>query len=175
MENQTQEQIPESVSAIDEGKLLQYQEKLKMDQNLPMALVGGVAAAVAGGIVWAVVTVTTGYQIGYMAVGVGFLVGYSVRHLGKGIDKIFGIIGAALALLGCLLGNFFSLVGFSSKQENIGVLDILTSIDYSIVPGVMIDAFSPMDILFYGIAVYEGYKFSFRQFTQQDLLQNASK
>jgi len=27
-----------------------------------------------------------------------------------------------------------------------------------------------MDVLFYGIAIYEGYKFSFRQLTQADLL-----
>jgi hypothetical protein len=38
------------------------------------------------------------------------------------------------------------------------------------VPEVMMDAFSPMDLLFYGIAIYEGYKFSFRQITEEELL-----
>jgi hypothetical protein len=33
------------------------------------------------------------------------------------------------------------------------------------VPELMLEAFSPMDLLFYGIAVYEGYKFFFRQIT----------
>ncbi|MFM8913911.1 MAG: hypothetical protein ACKOE6_13510, partial [Flammeovirgaceae bacterium] len=102
-----------------------------------------------------------------MAVGVGFLVGYCVRFLGKGIEKVFGIVGGALALVGCLLGNFFSMVGFAAKSESMGVLNILTSIDYSLVPTIMMEAFSPMDLLFYGIAVYEGYKFSIRQITQE--------
>jgi hypothetical protein len=29
--------------------------------------------------------------------------------------------------------------------------------------------FSPIDLLFYGIAVYEGYRFSFRQVTPEEL------
>ena len=33
----------------------------------------------------------------------------------------------------------------------------------------MVATFSPMDLLFYGIAVYEGYKFSFRQVGPEDL------
>jgi hypothetical protein len=29
--------------------------------------------------------------------------------------------------------------------------------------------FSPIDLLFYGIAIYEGYKLSFRQVTEDEL------
>ncbi|MBS1506976.1 MAG: hypothetical protein JSS79_10030 [Bacteroidetes bacterium] len=143
-----------------------------MEQNLPFAFAGGAVAAVVGGVIWALVTVSSGYQIGWMAVGVGFLVGYSVRFLGKGIDKVFGVIGASLALFGCLLGNFFSIIGFAAKQESMGIFAILTSLDYSLVPDVMIEAFSPMDLLFYGIAIYEGYRFSFRQVTEEEVMEN---
>jgi hypothetical protein len=174
MENQNPPQSA-AAPALDEGKLLQYREKLKLEQNLPMAFAGGTAAALAGGIVWAMVTVATNYQIGWMAVGVGFVVGYTVRHLGKGIDTAFGIMGASLALVGCLLGNFFTLIGLSAKQESVGVLDLLTTIDYSVVPQVMMETFSPMDLLFYGIAIYEGYRFSFRQITEQEIAANATK
>ena len=31
----------------------------------------------------------------------------------------------------------------------------------------MMATFSPMDLVFYGIAMYEGYKFSFRPFLQK--------
>lgn len=174
MENQSQESVA-ATTVLDEGKLLQYKERLKMEQNLPMGFLAGSAAAIAGAIVWALITVSTEYQIGYMAVGVGFLVGYAVRFMGKGIDKVFGVMGALLALTGCLLGNFFSLVGFAAKQDDIGVLDILVSIDYSLVPGAMMETFSPMDLLFYGIAIYEGYRFSFRLITEQEITANAMK
>jgi hypothetical protein len=33
----------------------------------------------------------------------------------------------------------------------------------------MKNTFSPMDILFYGIAVYEGYRLSFREISDKDL------
>lgn len=172
MEKQTEQPI-QSAPALTEEKILQYQEKLKLEQNLPMGIVGGAAAAIVGAAVWALVTVGTGYQIGWMAVGVGFLVGYSIRFLGKGVDNIFAIVGGALALVGCLLGNFFSLIGFAAKSEDVNVFSILSTIDYSIVPGIMIESFSPMDLLFYGIAAYEGYKFSVRQVTEEEIIQNS--
>jgi hypothetical protein len=174
MENTTPDSTtPSSSTALDEAKILQYREKLRLEQNLPMALAAGFAAALIGGILWAVITVVTNYQIGFMAVGVGLLVGYAVRYFGKGIDPIFGVAGAVLALLGCLLGNFFSMVGFGAAAENVGVFELLGMLDYSYVPEIMMEGFSPMDLLFYGIAVYEGYKFSFRKFTEAEIRQNA--
>ncbi len=172
MENQSEQPV-QPAPALTEEKVLQYREKLKLEQNLPMGIAGGAAAAVVGAVVWALVTVSTGYQIGWMAVGVGFLVGYSVRFLGKGLDNIFAIAGGALALVGCLLGNFFSLVGFAAKSEGVDVFGILGSIDYSLVPSIMMESFSPMDLLFYGIAAYEGYKFSIRQITEEEVIQNS--
>jgi hypothetical protein len=137
-------------------------EKLKLEQNLPLGFIGGAAACIVGAILWAVITVLTNYQIGYMAVAVGLLVGYAIRYFGKGIDQIFGIFGSALSLAGCLLGNFLSIVGFAAKAEGMNYFEVLPLIDLSLVPQIMIDSFSPMDLLFYGLAIYEGYKFSFR-------------
>jgi hypothetical protein len=135
----------------------------------------GISASVVMGLLWAAITVVTEYQIGYMAVAVGFGVGYAVRYAGQGLDQIFGITGAALSLLGCLLGNFFSLVGFAAKSQDLNFFEILAAIDYGMVPAAMAEAFSPMDVLFYGIALYQGYKFSFRQITEAELLANAAE
>lgn len=138
--------------------------RLRQEQSLPLAILAGFGAAVVGALLWAAITLFTEYQIGWMAVGVGFLVGFAVR-LGKGIDKIFGIIGAVFALFGCVLGNFLSLIGFISKQESLGLVSTLGAIDYTKMPNAMASTFSAMDLLFYGIAVYEGYRFSFRPLT----------
>ena len=59
-------------------------EKMRAQQDLGFAVIGGFAAAVVGAIFWAAVTVATNYQIGYMAVVVGLLVGFSVRYFGSG-------------------------------------------------------------------------------------------
>ena len=142
-------------------------EELKMKQNLPLAIIAGLGSAIVMAILWAVITVVTKYQIGYMAIAVGFVVGYAVNFAGKGIDKIYGIIGAVCALLGCVVGNFLSQVGFIALDPEIGLsyfqsLKLLLS-DMPITVEIMKETFSPIDILFYGIAIYEGYRFSFRK------------
>ena len=134
--------------------------------NLAIAILAGLVASIVGGILWAVITVTTEFQIGYMAIGVGLLVGFAVR-LGNGIGPVFGGLGAILALLGCLLGNVLSIVGFFAKAQHIDVLSAFSQIDMSRIPTIMSAAFNPMDLLFYGIAVYEGYRFSQRRSVQR--------
>ncbi len=156
---------PDNIDSDKQQRILEY---FKNQQNLPLALAAGFGAAIISAIVWAAVTVSTEYQIGWMAVGVGFLVGFAVR-LGKGIDKIFSFTGALLALLGCILGNLFSLMGFVAKNEEMNVLSVIGILDYSKMPSLMVETSSPMDLLFYGLAVYGGYKYSLRSISAEDL------
>jgi antitoxin component YwqK of YwqJK toxin-antitoxin module len=144
---------------------------LRGQQDVLYAIIGGLAAAIVGALLWAVITVTTKYQIGYMAIGVGFLVGFAVRFYGAGIDKYFGIIGAFFALLGCALGNLLSQVAFIADAQSMGYFETLTMLDLEIIIGIFEETFSPMDVLFYGIAAYEGFKFAFRNVTD-DLIRN---
>lgn len=132
-------------------------------QNFVLGVAAGSGAALAGAIIWAVVSAVTNYQIGWMAVGVGALVGYAVRRAGNGTDSSFGIAGAALSFLGCFVGNFLTIIIIVSRQESIPILDIVSRITPEIFSELMKDAFQPMDLLFYGIAVYEGFKLSFAQ------------
>jgi hypothetical protein len=132
--------------------------------NLPGAVLGGLVAAIVGALVWAVVTVTTKFQIGFMAVGVGFLVAWAVRSLGKGRTQVFSIIGAAFALLGCVLGNLLSACGFIAADRGEPVVSIVLKVlgTPSIAMNVLQTTFNGMDLLFYAIAVYEGYKLARR-------------
>jgi hypothetical protein len=164
-----------SETRLNEAKLTRYREQLMYEQNFSLGLAAGVAACVVSALIWAVITVITGYQIGYMAVAVGFMVGYAIRYAGKGIDKLFGITGAVLSLAGCLMGNFLSLIGFAAKSEEIEYLQVFSMIDYSMVPALMMETFSLIDLLFYAIAIFQGYKFSFRLITEQELIANAAE
>ncbi len=159
---------------IDHNNVLQKlserdMDNLKSEQNYPKALVAGTIIGVLGAILWAAITIATEYQIGYMAIAIGAGIGYSMRYFGKGIDQVFGITGAILAILSCLLGNFLSIIGFAANSEGLGYIETLGLIDYGQILPVMMEAFSPMDVFFYAIAAYEGYKLSFRTFTQKEL------
>lgn len=144
-------------------------QRLLMDQNLVAAITSGLVIGIVGAILWGTITVATQFQIGYMAVAIGAGVGFGIRHFGRGVEQIYGIVGGAIALFSCLLGNFLSICGFVAEAEGMSILEVLQYFDYSYLPEVMIETFSPMDLLFYGIAVYEGYKFSFRVVTPEDL------
>jgi len=163
--NQSVEDIP--VHQVVESLPENIRVLLRRQQDIFLALIGGLSAAIVGAIIWASITVATNYQIGYMAIAVGLLVGFSVRYFGAGVDKYFGYIGAVLALLGCALGNLLSQVIFVANADSIGYMDVIVRLNFDLIFFVFAETFSPIDILFYGIAAYEGYKFAFRKITEE--------
>jgi hypothetical protein len=128
------------------------------ERKLLLGGFAGLAAAIVGAIIWAVVTVTTKYQIGFMALGVGALVGFALR-IGNG-GKLFGILGAFLALFGCILGNYLSLIAFAAAEQHVGFFTMLNDADPAKVISAMWEDFMSASVLFYAFAAYEGYKFS---------------
>lgn len=154
---------------LDPAQAAYLRQRLHSEQSLVLGTVAGVVASLAGASAWAGVTIATGYQIGFMAIGVGFLVGFAVRALGKGITPVFGVVGAALALLGCAVGNLLAVTALVAGNEGVPVLDALSNLDVPIARDLMVAFFSPMDLLFYGIALYEGYRLSFRQLGAEEL------
>src|SRR5262249_51637433 len=128
------------------------------EKKLLLGGFAGLAAAIIGAIIWAVVTVTANAQIGWMALGVGALVGFALR-IGNG-GKTFGILGAFLALFGCILGNYFSLIAFASAEQGIGFFSMLNNADPAKVISAMWEDFTSVSIVFYALAAYEGYRFS---------------
>jgi hypothetical protein len=133
---------------------------IEVAENLPLGFMAGLVAAVIGAGLWALVTIVTGFQIGWMAVGVGFLVGWAVRMAGKGTHRAFGIMGALLALSGCAFGNLLTILVLAAQQFGVSLLAVVTRVTPDVVVNLMQLTFRPMDLLFYGIAIYEGYRFS---------------
>jgi hypothetical protein len=144
-------------------------DRLRGQQHFPNGFAAGAVVAVICAVVWAAITVATRSQIGWMAVGVGVLVGLAVRRFGHGVDPRFGYLGAGMSLLGCGLGNLFAVLGFVSGESGESVLSLWGQLSWAAVPDVMAATFSPMDLVFYGIAIYEGYQFSFRKIEPADL------
>ncbi|HEX9896673.1 MAG TPA: hypothetical protein VGA85_03310 [Dehalococcoidales bacterium] len=152
-----------TTSQVNTGKTQPSIQEQESNQNLLFGIIGGIIAAAIGAIIWALITAWTNFQIGWMAVGVGFLVGFAVRICGKGISIKFGIIGAVLAVLGCLAGNLLAVCIVASKDLGVSLFDVLSVLNFSIIIEIFKETFSPIDLLFYAIAIYEGYRFSFKQ------------
>ena len=137
-------------------------EKYRIHSVLTYAIIGGFLLSVICAILWAAITVVTEYQIGYMALVVGLIVGFGIRYFGAGIDPVYRFLGAFYSFLGCALGNLFSQVGFIAHSESLGYFETLSLLDIDTIILLYKETFSPMDVLFYGIAIYEGFKFSVR-------------
>ena len=159
----------EGAAQLDPAQVQYLQQQLESEQNLVLGVAGGLGASILGAAVWAGITVVSGYQIGIMAIGVGFLVGFVVRRLGRGVTNTFGIAGAALSLFGCALGNLLAVTALVAAEQGVAFGAALAQLNLELIQQLMVAFFSPMDLLFYAIAVYYGYKLSFRQITEADL------
>lgn len=157
--------------SVDPVELQRLKNKIEEEQNLLKGILAGAVGAVIGAVLWGVITAVTHYQIGFMAIGVGFLVGFLVRLFGRGISTAFGISGAVLSLLGCVAGNLLAITIFVAKEYDISVLTVLSSMDLPLTVDMLKAGFDGMDLVFYGIAVYEGYKISFRGLTEEEVAQ----
>lgn len=136
--------------------------QLKRQQNFGLAVPAGLAAAVVGAALWAGIVFATQMNIGLIAVAVGALVGYAIRKTGNGIDKKFGVLGGLCGALGWGLGTVSSDVAFLAKHVDKPFIEVLFNLDPDRILSLASAMFQPMDLLFLAIAVYEGYKLSFR-------------
>ena len=145
---------------------------LRSETNLAMGVFAGFVAAIAGAAAWGVVIAYAEYQIGWMAIGIGFIVGFAVRIVGKGIDTSFGVISAVLSLFGCVLGNLWTMTYFIAAQQGVPLLKAVSQLNPDIAVKIMVSTFNYMDLVFYGLALYFGYKYGFRQITEDELKQS---
>ena len=159
-----------TIRELDPVKVQAFQEQVQEEQNLSLGILAGGAAAVFGAMLWAGISYATGSQFMWIAIGVAILVGWSVRQFGRGMDAIFGIVGAGLALASSLLGNFLAIIALVAKETQTPPTDVLFYLLNNPAEGLELLAgfFSPIDILFYAFAAYYGYRYSIRQMTRDE-------
>lgn len=134
---------------------------LRAQQNFVLAVPAGLLAAIVGAAIWGGVVYVTQYQVGLIAVAVGALVGFAVRVAGRGVDMKFGILGAACAALGWLLGTIAVDVAMVAQVTNAPVMEVVSRLNVENVVELLSATSDVMDLLFLAIAVYEGYRFAF--------------
>lgn len=130
------------------------------------AVLAGLAAAIVGGIVWALIVVKTGYEIGFAAVGIGILAGFAVVFATRGRKGVPLQVTAVLAsALGIVLGKYFTYVWEfkDAVREAFGddAADEVLVFDSDIVRFFFEDAdqiFGFYDLLWVAFAVYAAWR-----------------
>ena len=76
--------------------------------NLPTAILLGLVAAVAGGLIWYAIVALTNYQLGIIAVGIGYLVGLAVMFgAGRKRGPALQAIAVVITLIAMVVGEYF--------------------------------------------------------------------
>jgi hypothetical protein len=137
-------------------------------QSFALALIAGLVAMAVGAGLWALITIVTDFLIAFMAMGVGFLVGAAIRKAGKAVTPPFGVLGAVLSLAGCVLGNLLSYAGWLAKHHGLSFSDAVAFV-FSNVGLCLKEFFHPLDVLFYALALYMGFRVSYTKIDEAAL------
>ncbi|MDX6197158.1 MAG: hypothetical protein QOJ79_309 [Actinomycetota bacterium] len=129
--------------------------------NAGTGLAAAFGAALVGALIWSLITITTDYKIGFAAIGIGLLVGKAVEHFGGG-DARLPIPAALIALLGCVVGDLFTDIHFLAQAANVSDGTVANRVLGSpdLAWSLYKAGFEAMDLVFYAIAAYEGFRFA---------------
>ena len=131
--------------------------------NIVMALILGSVAGVVAGVIWYFFSILTGYQIGYIAIGVGFIIGWAVIFgSGQKRGAALQIMSAAITLVTLFIAEYFMTLHYiwqymlKNKAEYPdcqGEMFFLSPFS----PDILSSMISPMGLLIWGIGIYFAY------------------
>jgi hypothetical protein len=146
---------------------MEYRAAIERNQRLAPGIAAGLVAALSGVLIWALLTWLINFENVWMAVGVGIAIGYAVRAAGKGVDRVFGLVGAALALGAGLFGTLLATCLVAARQQGVSFFSLLSALTPSAAASLLKETFGLLDLMFLVIAAYEGYRFSFADFSDK--------
>lgn len=148
----------------------QIAESVRAEQYTQSALIpgifGGVLAALVGGAVWTGILVTTEYELGIVAWGIGALCGYAVVHFAggrKGIPlQLVAVLSGVLGVLaGKYLSFFYVMKQIFEEEAGDGAVVPLSAVFSPDVVQLFVDNVGSMlggyDILWVGLAVFTAW------------------
>ena len=107
----------------------------------------GIVAAFIGAAIWAGIDAATSGRHSQVALVIGAVVGFGVRKTGRWKDGTAGIAAAALAILGCFLGDLAGGVLFEAHASGASLSDAFSQNSIS-----DLVSFSALDGVMYAIA-----------------------
>ena len=146
---------------IKEDGFAQYRELMTKKQNMTMGIIGGIAASIVGNAVWIGITLL-GYKIDFLALCVGFFIGYSVKFLGKGIGPKFGYAAGTIAFVSTLIAYFLLGCILFGKVNHISFLSVFNHMNITTALYLLRGVIKFWDVIFCLGAVGIAYYFSFK-------------
>lgn len=125
-----------------------------------MALIGGLIGAVITGLIWATMVIELNAEIGFAAIGVGFITGYFASTFAQKQGVSIGIIAALCSLLGIFIGKYATF--YMLLREEIPNIEPFASKTWQYfldsAGNRQFGLFSPFDILWIFLAVSAAWR-----------------
>lgn len=134
--------------------------------SILLAAGAGLVAAVVGGVAWGLVVKWSGYEIGIVAWGIGFLAGAAVvtaTRGGKG--QVLQAVAVVSALVGILLGKYLGFAfAIQEQADEVGLeLGLFSAELRAFFREDLGSVFGLFDLLWIGLAVYTAWRAPQRQ------------
>ncbi|WEO95822.1 hypothetical protein A6P39_018265 [Streptomyces sp. FXJ1.172] len=123
--------------------------------NLALGVVAAVAAAVVAAALYGVVIGATKHEIGYAAVGVGFVIGLAAGKAG-GRNAVLPVASALLALASVYFGQLVGEAMIGAKALNVGFNEVFFQ-HFDIVQKAWKQDADPLTFLFFAIAAFAAF------------------
>ncbi|MES4888308.1 hypothetical protein [Streptomyces sp. NPDC096012] len=123
--------------------------------NVVLGLVAALAAAVVVGGLYGLVIGATKHEIGWAAVGVGFVIGLAAGKAG-GRNPVLPVVGAILALGSVYLGQLIGTAMIGADQLHIGFGELFFQ-HFDVVQKVWKEDADPLTFLFFAIAAFAAF------------------
>ncbi|MFB7504477.1 hypothetical protein [Streptomyces broussonetiae] len=123
--------------------------------NLVLGVVAAVVAAVAAAALYGVVIGATKHEIGYAAVGVGFVIGLAAGKAG-GRNPVLPIASVVLALASVYFGQLVGEAMIGAKALNVGFNEVFFQ-HFDVVQKAWKQDADPLTFLFFAIAAFAAF------------------
>ena len=121
----------------------------------------GLIAALVGGIVWGLVVRWTQYELGFIAWGIGFVVGTAVVFGARNLRGLpFQLLAVVFALLGIALGKYLGFVWVGQDElGKVGIdLPLFSKDTFDLYWDARKDVWGWWDLLWVGLAVVTAFR-----------------
>ncbi|MGW1808001.1 hypothetical protein [Streptomyces sp. NPDC002078] len=123
--------------------------------NVVLGIVAAVAAAVVAAALYGLVIGATKHEIGYAAVGVGFVVGLAAGKAG-GRNPALPVVSAILALGAVYIGQLVGEAMIGADQLHVGFNELFFQ-HFDVVQKVWKDDADPLTFVFFAIAAFAAF------------------
>ncbi|MFF8533452.1 hypothetical protein ACF07B_16055 [Streptomyces sp. NPDC015532] len=124
--------------------------------NFPLGLVAAIGAGVVSAILYGLIIGLTKHEIGYAAVGVGFLVGIAAGRVG-GRNQTLPVVSVIVSVAGIYLGQLIGTAMIGADDTGLSFSTIFFD-HFDVVQQAWKDGADPLTFVFFAIAAYVAFQ-----------------